>query len=203
MAALEILGEAGHEAIPDLLAIIQDPTEVSETRQRAMQILFVVRADGALVIPILNKLSDDPVIGRSASRCVKDFKTGKFLADRPITNRAAATFQELNAKLVPDENFKLVEKNNRGTESADLRRKAEGGDAEAQAHLATLLHQGREGFSKSDAEACKWATVAASHGDRTAKYLLRELELFMDAKDVADAKAAADAFVSDAQHKAE
>jgi len=67
MAALETLGETGHQATVDLLAIIQDSTESSGVRRHAMHVLLAVRAESTLVIPVLNKLADDPVIGQAAA----------------------------------------------------------------------------------------------------------------------------------------
>src|ERR1041385_8986161 len=79
MSTLEILGEAGRGATVDLLTIIQDSTESSGVRQHAMRVLLAVRAESSSVIPVLNKLAEDPVIGQSAAQCVRDFGIGKFL----------------------------------------------------------------------------------------------------------------------------
>jgi TPR repeat protein len=79
-----------------------------------------------------------------------------------------------------------------GNES--LREKAESGSAEAQVQLAQRLYAIRPRLSTNSVEAYKWAAIAASHDNQTAKYLARELEVFMSSREVADAKLAAQAF---------
>ena len=196
MSALETLGENGRDATGDLLAIVQDQTENSDTRIHAMQTLVAIRADMHAVVPVLASLPSDPAIGRSASRCLNDFQTGKFWADRPVQNIG---FREREKGIIttrpPNENFTLVPGNNYPA-LEDLRVKAEAGNTEAQLRLSTCLHEGNPGFPKQDAEAYKWAAIAAFHENTTAKHLLRELELFLDPKDITAGKAAANAFVS-------
>jgi hypothetical protein len=58
-------------------------------------------------------------------------------------------------------------------------------------------------FPKQEAEAYKWAAIAASRENTTAKHLLRELELFLDPKDITAGNAAADAFLSGSKTKAQ
>ena len=77
----------------------------------------------------------------------------------------------------------------------NLRQKAASGNAESQLQLAKLLCELRPRLSANSVEAYKWASVAASHDNQEAKYLTRELELFMTAKERADAKQAAQAFL--------
>lgn len=62
MWALQTLGRAGREAIPDLVAILQDPTEHWNQRSRAISTLRDVRAEPALLIPVLDKLTNDAVM---------------------------------------------------------------------------------------------------------------------------------------------
>ena len=76
----------------------------------------------------------------------------------------------------------------------NMREKAESGSAEAQVQLAQRLYAIRPRLSTNYVEAYKWAAIAASHDNQTAKYLARELEVFMSSREVADAKSAAQAF---------
>lgn len=82
------------------------------------------------------------------------------------------------------------------SEPSTLRRDAEAGNIDAQGQLAAYLSQGRGGFAKDPVEAYAWAAVAASRGQTTAKYLVRELELFMSQQDLAAARSQAQAFQS-------
>ena len=75
-----------------------------------------------------------------------------------------------------------------------LRQDAEAGNIDAQSQLAAYLSQGRGGFAKDPVEAYAWAVVAASRGQTTAKYLVRELELFMSPQDLAAARSQAQTF---------
>ena len=76
----------------------------------------------------------------------------------------------------------------------NLRQKAESGSAEAQVQLAKRLYAIRPRLSTNYVEAYKWAAIAASHDNQTAKYLARELEVFMTSREVVDAKLAAQTF---------
>jgi TPR repeat protein len=75
-----------------------------------------------------------------------------------------------------------------------LRPKAESGNTEAQVQLAKGLYGIRPRLSTNYVEAYKWAAIAASHDDQTAKHLAGELELFMTPNEMADAKLAAQEF---------
>ena len=77
---------------------------------------------------------------------------------------------------------------------AKLRQAAEAGDAVAQLQLGTRLYETRHGLTTNNVEAYKWATIAASNGQPAAKYLVREMDLFLTPKEVADGKAAARSF---------
>jgi HEAT repeat protein len=80
-------------------------------------------------------------------------------------------------------------------DNESLRQKAELGNAEAQVQLAKRLSELRPRLSTNYVEAYEWAAIAASHDNQTAKYLARELELFLTAREKAVAKQAARAFV--------
>jgi hypothetical protein len=77
----------------------------------------------------------------------------------------------------------------------DLKKAAESGDAVAQMQFAACLYDGKHGVAANDVEAYKWALVASSNGQPNAKYLVREMELFMAPKEMADGKAAAKSFL--------
>jgi HEAT repeat protein len=67
MWALQTLGRAGHQATPDLLTILQDTTEHWNQRSGAMATLRYIEAEPSVVIPILEKLKTDPVVGSFAA----------------------------------------------------------------------------------------------------------------------------------------
>jgi len=69
-----------------------------------------------------------------------------------------------------------------------LRKRAEGGDGEAQIILADLYYSGSQGFATNRLEAYKWVFVANSQGYRDAKYVVAELELFVPEKELAEGK---------------
>ena len=75
-----------------------------------------------------------------------------------------------------------------------LRQKAESGNVEAQVQLAKRLYELRPRLSTNYVEAYKWAAIAAAHDNQTAKHLAREMEVFMNSKEIADAKIAAQTF---------
>ncbi|MDB6022189.1 MAG: Tetratricopeptide 2 repeat protein [Pedosphaera sp.] len=76
-----------------------------------------------------------------------------------------------------------------------LIKSAESGDAAAQARFADYLYDGKHGLTANRVEAYKWASVAASSGDKTASYLVRDFELLMSADDLSAGKAAASAYL--------
>ena len=59
MWALQTLGQAGRKASPDLLALLRDPTEHWNQRTLAMSTFRQIGADPALLIPVLDKLTND------------------------------------------------------------------------------------------------------------------------------------------------
>lgn len=67
MWALQTLGRAGRQATPDLLGILQDTTEHWNQRSGAITTLRRIEADPSVVIPVLDKLSADPVVGTFAA----------------------------------------------------------------------------------------------------------------------------------------
>ncbi len=76
-----------------------------------------------------------------------------------------------------------------------LRDKAESWDAGAQERLALSLYEDRHGPATNRVEAYKWAAVAAAQGRTSAKYLVREFELFMTPEEVSQGRAAARALL--------
>jgi len=67
MWALQTLGRAGRPATPDLLVILEDPTEHWNQRSGAMSTLRHINAEPSLLIPVLDKLRADPVVGTLAA----------------------------------------------------------------------------------------------------------------------------------------
>jgi TPR repeat protein len=74
-----------------------------------------------------------------------------------------------------------------------LTQAAEQGKDEAQELLAKVLYEGK-GVAKDEVTAARWAYLAARQNRAEAKSLLREMELFMDATDLARARKEADSF---------
>jgi len=74
---------------------------------------------------------------------------------------------------------------------ANLRRKAESGDPKAQTDLAICLYDGKHGIPVDNVGAYKWATVAASQDIKEAKYLVRDMQIFLSRNDLAEGSAAA------------
>jgi TPR repeat protein len=79
---------------------------------------------------------------------------------------------------------------------AKLKQATESGDAVAQMQLGTCLYDGKHGVVTNYVEAYKWTTIAAANGQQAAKYLVREMDVFLTPKQVADGKAAARSFDS-------
>jgi TPR repeat protein len=79
---------------------------------------------------------------------------------------------------------------------AGLKKAAESGDAVAQMQLGACLYDGKHGLGTNHVEAYKWAVIASANGQPNAKYLVREMELFLAPEEVADGKAAAVSFMS-------
>ncbi len=67
MWALKTLGQAGRQATPDLLGILQDTTEHWNQRSGAITTLRRIGAEPSVVIAVLDKLSADPVVGTLAA----------------------------------------------------------------------------------------------------------------------------------------
>jgi len=197
MAGLELLGDAGRAAAPDILKIIADSTESSEMRKRAMQVLIAVRAQPAHVTRVLERLRDDPVVGDSARLCLSDLKTGRFWPVSPPTviyhhergERLMCGFEDDSLPRfspAPDQNFLLLSKPRFESDPSKLLKEAEAGNVDAQLQLATRLSEAQEG-TKDLVSAYKWVLIASA-GGHSAKHLERELELFMSASQLAQAK---------------
>lgn len=67
MWALQNLGRAGRQATPDLLAILQDTTEHWNQRVGAMITLRSIEADPSVVLPVMDRLKSDAVVGAFAA----------------------------------------------------------------------------------------------------------------------------------------
>jgi hypothetical protein len=67
MWALEMLRWDGRQATPDLLAIAQDTTEHLNQRRHAIGTLYDIEAQPSVVLPVMVKLTNDPVIGKVAA----------------------------------------------------------------------------------------------------------------------------------------
>jgi TPR repeat protein len=78
-----------------------------------------------------------------------------------------------------------------------LKREAEAGTAQAQADLAACLYDGRHGVATNYVAAYKWAVVAASQKEKSAKYLVAEMDLFLTPQQSAEGKKAAKAFLDE------
>jgi tetratricopeptide (TPR) repeat protein len=66
-------------------------------------------------------------------------------------------------------------------------RSAEQGNQEAQLRLGLLLYDGKF-LPREGVTACQWIIVAAESGNKEARSVLREMELFLDKSQVAEAK---------------
>ena len=74
MSALMTLGPVGRPATPDLLEIAQDTTENCYQRMRATTVLCDIRADPAVVVPVMESLKYDPAIAKFAVGCARYLK---------------------------------------------------------------------------------------------------------------------------------
>jgi TPR repeat protein len=84
------------------------------------------------------------------------------------------------------------------TPLADLRAKAESGDATAQSQLGLRYERG-DGVAKYEVEALKWHLVAAAQGDPKAKLNASVLELLLLPEEIAEGKRRAQDWLE--QHK--
>jgi TPR repeat protein len=66
-------------------------------------------------------------------------------------------------------------------------RSAEQGNQEAQLRLGLLLYDGKF-LPRDEVTACQWIILAAESGNKEARSVLREMELFLDKSQVAEAK---------------
>jgi len=80
-----------------------------------------------------------------------------------------------------------------------LRQNAEAGSAEAQLQIAEFLYVAEPRISSNYVQAYKWATIAASQSNETAKLLVREIEVLLAPRDVDDGRAAAQEYLE--RHK--
>lgn len=74
MWALRNLGRAGREATPELLAIVLDPTEHWNQRYGAITTLRYVEAERSEVLPTMDKLKADPVVGKVAASYAQNLR---------------------------------------------------------------------------------------------------------------------------------
>jgi hypothetical protein len=88
MAALELLGKDGHDAAPDLITILSDPSEHLYQRRKALTTLRSIRAEDSVVLPVLDALVGDPVIGNDASR---EARLRRDYAERMGSSKTART----------------------------------------------------------------------------------------------------------------
>jgi hypothetical protein len=84
MWALRTLGREGGPATPDLLVIAQDTTEQWNQRYGAITTLRDIQAQPSLVLPVMDRLADDPALGKYATnyagmlrRVAEDYKRGQ------------------------------------------------------------------------------------------------------------------------------
>jgi len=74
MWALQNLGRDGRQATPDLLAILQDPTEHWNQRSGALSTLRLVEAEPSVVLPVMDRLKTDPVVGKFAASYARNLR---------------------------------------------------------------------------------------------------------------------------------
>jgi TPR repeat protein len=82
-----------------------------------------------------------------------------------------------------------------------IQESAEAGDAAMQRLLAEILYNG-DVLKKEPALAYKWAFVSVASGDKNAKYLLKELELFVSAEDQRKGKSLGEQYLLEQKKKA-
>ena len=121
-------------------------------------------------------------------------------AEEEPKGRSKKSFQEKILKKRPRKKNGISDQRISGniipplTGNDNLRQKAELGNAEAQVQLAKRLSAIRPRLSTNYVEAYKWAAIAASQDASPAKYLVRELEVFLTSREMAEAKRAVEAF---------
>ena len=91
----------------------------------------------------------------------------------------------------PDDPIQTENPAHTNLDKAGLRKSAESGDVNTQARLAEVLAGGANGDPPGRIEAYKWASAAYSKGNKSARFIVQELELFMAPEDLSSARAAA------------
>lgn len=76
-----------------------------------------------------------------------------------------------------------------------VQERAASGDANAQTTLADWLCTGAV-LKKDQVQAYKWALVASSQGNKDAKHIVRELDIFLSDKDREKGRALADQYIA-------
>jgi TPR repeat protein len=77
-----------------------------------------------------------------------------------------------------------------------VQERAASGDANAQKTLAEWLWAGSV-LKKEPVQAYKWALVASSQGNKDAKHIVSELDLFLSGKDKEKGRALADQYIAE------
>jgi len=74
MWALQNLGRAGRASTPDLLTTAQDPTEHWNQRSGAITTLRYVEAEPSVVLPVMDRLKTDAVVGKVAASYARNIR---------------------------------------------------------------------------------------------------------------------------------
>ena len=103
MWALQTLGREGRQATPELLAILQDPTEHWNQRSGALSTLRLINAEPSLMLPVLDRLKTDPVVGKYAASEAQNLRgTSEQQRYREIENALAASHSAQRAMPRPE-----------------------------------------------------------------------------------------------------
>jgi hypothetical protein len=103
MWALKTLGRAGRQATPDLLAIAEDTTENRNQRYGAITTLRQIEAEPSVVIPVMDKLTNDPVVGRLAADQARSLRRVAESQRYAETQRSFAASRSTGREVQPAE----------------------------------------------------------------------------------------------------
>ncbi len=192
------------QGVPDFTKAIElDPQFVVAYYNRAVCYWTLNRLDDAKreFLQALELNQDEKIKGQIGANI-------KLLDDalsKPLTQVIKLAPSQLSVKEVETSssrtNIDVVRRDRHALSIPELKAAATEGNREAQGKLAELYYTGKGGVSTNVAEAYRWAFIASSSGDKQAKYLLAQIELYISPDDKTAGKALVESYLAEQKQK--